>query len=232
VSPPPRTAAEGSQEPDLARFHAISEAGARNAATALSQMIGRPVHLEVPWARAIPLENVAQIAGGASRVVCALSLKVYGEARGNLLLVFRLDQVPLLLSLVGRPAARRVRQGTRKRRTARGLPELSAYEQSALKEVGNILAAAYLNAVSHLLGVSLLPSIPGLAIDMVGALTDFLLIELLPLSDTALVLASELLEPASGLRGEFFFLPDPRTTPVLGQSLAPTGAPDARTRRP
>ena len=83
------------------------------------------------------------------------------------------------------------------------------------------MAAAYLNAVSHLLGVSLLPSIPGLAIDMVGAVTDFLPIEMLPLGETALVLASELLEPSSGLRGEFFFLPDPRTVPVLGRGPAP-----------
>ena len=219
---------------DLQRFHAISEAGARNAATALSQVIGRPVHLEVPWARAVPLEKVAQIAGGASRVVCALSLKVYGEARGNLLLVFGRDQVPLLLQLVARSGAdgarkaraarpRRRRDGGSgaRRRPGEGLRDLSEFEQSALKEVGNIMAAAYLNAVSHLLGVSLLPSIPGLAIDMVGAVTDFLPIEMLPLGETALVLASELLEPSSGLRGEFFFLPDPRTVPVLGRGPAP-----------
>ena len=66
------------------------------------------------------------------------------------------------------------------------------------------------------LGVSLLPSIPALAIDMVGAVTDFLLIEQAPVSDTALVLASQVREPRSGLCGEFFFIPDPQTLPILG----------------
>ncbi|HEU4403224.1 MAG TPA: chemotaxis protein CheC [Candidatus Polarisedimenticolia bacterium] len=207
--PRPRGGSPAGPLPDLRAFRAICEAGARNAATALSQMIGRPVRLEVPWARAIPLEKVAEIAGGATRVVCALSLKVYGEARGNLLLAFGEDQVPLLLKLV-------VRGGGERHGTPAGFSDLA---KSALREVGNILAGAYLNAVSHLLGVSLLPSIPGLAIDMVGAVTDHLVIEMLPLSETAVVLASEVLEPASGLRGEFFFLPDPRTLPVLGRGL-------------
>ncbi len=194
----------GAANPDLSHFQEISEAGARNAATALSQIIGRPVHLDVPWARPIPLEEVAEIAGGARRVVCALSLRVYGGARGNLLLVFGEDQVPLLLGLLDR-------EGVRRRGS--GLPPLNDLDRSALREVANILAGAYLNAVSHLLGVSLLPSIPGLAFDMVGALTDFLLIEQAPISDTALVLASQIREPKSGLCGEFFFLPDPRTLP-------------------
>ena len=189
---------------DLSRFQEISEAGARNAATALSQMIGRPVHLDVPWAKPVPLEDVPEIAGGARRVVCALSLKVYGGARGNLLLLFGEEQVPRLLDLLLPGGA-----------DGRGASSaaLSDLDRSALREVANILAAAYLNAVSHLLGVSLLPSIPGLAFDMAGAVTDFLLIEQAPVSDTALVLASEIREPRSGLRGEFFFLPDPKSLP-------------------
>ena len=202
--------------PDLSRFQEISEAGARNAATALSQLIGRPVHLEVPWARPVPLEEVASIAGGARRVVCALSLRVFGEVRGNLLLVFSEEQVPTLLGFLT--------QGGREGRRG-GSIVLSELEHSALREVGNILAAAYLNAVSHLLGVSLLPSIPALAIDMVGAVTDFLLIEQAPASDTALVLASQVREPRSGLRGEFFFLPDPETLPIpeAGEVKTPSG---------
>lgn len=204
---------------DLSRFQEISEAGARNAATALSQMIGRPVDLDVPWARPVPLEEVPEIAGGARRVVCALSIKVYGGARGNLLLLFGEEQVPRLLHLL-------LPGGSDGRADAAALSEL---DRSALREVANILAAAYLNAVSRLLGVSLLPSIPGLSIDMAGAVTDFLLIEQAPVSDTALVLASQVREPHSGLCGEFFFLPDPKSLPL--PPARPSSAPRRRRRR-
>ena len=207
---------------DLRRFHVLSEAGARNAATALSQILGRPLRLSVPWARVLPLERVKEMAGGASRVVCALSLKVYGEARGNLLVVFRRDQLAILLGLV----VPRAHAGP----TVAGDGHvLNDMERSALMEIGNILACAYLNALSHLLGVSLLPSIPGLAVDMVGAVTDHLLIELASLADSAVVLASQVHEPASGLKGSIFFLPHPSALAVLGRAQVHR-APAARLR--
>jgi chemotaxis protein CheC len=209
---------------DLRRFHVLSEAGARNAATALSQILGRPLRLAVPWAKVLPLEQVKEMAGGASRVVCALSLKVYGEARGNLLVVFRRDQLPILLGLVVPRAYAGASGGD-------GHP-LNDMERSALMEIGNILACAYLNALSHLLGVSLLPSIPGLAVDMVGAVTDHLLIELAALADSAVVLASQVHEPASGLKGSIFFLPHPSALAVLGRAqVHVTPAARGRTRR-
>jgi len=198
---------------DMSRFHVLSEAGAHHAAIAMSQIIGRPLRLDVPWARALPLEKVADLAGGASRVVCALSLKVYGDLRGNLLLIFSRDQLPVLLDLV------MPRAGNGRGR-APGSHALEEMERSALLELGNILGCAYLNALSRLLGVSLLPSIPGLALDMVGAVTDHLLIEVASVSDTAVVLASEVVEPASGLRGEIFFLPHPHSLRILGRTHA------------
>lgn len=206
--------------PDLARFRALSEAGARNAAEALSQLIGRPLNLEVPWARAVALESVPEIVGGRSRHVCALSLRVFGGLRGNLLLLFGAEQVPVLLRLMLGGAS-----GAPARPDEGDEVALTDLQRSTLQEVGNILAAAYLNALSDLLGVSLLPSIPGLAIDMVGAVTDFLLIEMAPLTDTALVLASAVHEPESGLKGEIFFLPDPSNYQALAES--PGAAPVA-----
>jgi hypothetical protein len=52
---------------------------------------------------------------------------------------------------------------------------------------------------------------------MVGAVTDHLLIELAAFSDTAVVLASQVHEPASGLKGSIFFLPHPSALAVLGR---------------
>ena len=224
--------------PGMERFRAISEAGAKNAATALSQILGRPVRLEVPWARSIPLDRVADAAGGARRVVCALWLRVYGEARGNLLMVFGQDQVRPLLGAImkapgaepgragragrgrrgaeaARAAGRAAGRGAKRRAGRDGARDLSELERSALREVGNILGAAYLNAVSQLLGLSLLPSIPGLSIDMAGAVTDALLGEPSPAAGAAMVLASQVLEPETGVRAEIFFLPDAASLPVL-----------------
>jgi chemotaxis protein CheC len=42
-------------------------------------------------------------------------------------------------------------------------------ERSSLKEAGNILASAYLNALSDFMGMMLVPSVPSLVIDLSGA---------------------------------------------------------------
>ena len=48
----------------------------------------------------------------------------------------------------------------------RGFGEI---ERSAMREAGNILGGAYLNALSELLGMLLLTSVPGLAVDLAAA---------------------------------------------------------------
>jgi chemotaxis protein CheC len=42
-------------------------------------------------------------------------------------------------------------------------------ERSGIKEAGNILASAYLNALSDFMGMMLVPSVPSLVIDLYGA---------------------------------------------------------------
>ena len=48
--------------------------------------------------------------------------------------------------------------------------EFSEMEFSALKEVGNIITAAYLNSLSSLTGLRIQPSVPDLTVDMAGGI--------------------------------------------------------------
>ena len=47
--------------------------------------------------------------------------------------------------------------------------ELGEMEESGLKEVGNILSSAYLNALSDFMGMMLVPSVPSLVVDYSAA---------------------------------------------------------------
>ena len=47
--------------------------------------------------------------------------------------------------------------------------EFGEMEASSLKEAGNILGSAYMNALSDFMGMMLLPSVPSLEIDRAGA---------------------------------------------------------------
>ncbi|WP_312560165.1 chemotaxis protein CheC, partial [Anaerospora sp.] len=86
---------------------------------------------------------------------------------------------------------------------------LNSMDESALMEIGNILAGAYLNALSHFTKLTLLPSIPALAIDMAGAILSVILIQLGQMGDHALVIETEFTTEADGVKGHFFLIPDP-----------------------
>ncbi len=190
---------------DLDGLREVSNIGAGNAAGALSQVIGDVVSLEVPVVRALGLQEVPAALGGAEQRVVALRLGIHGELRGNLLIVL---SPPDALEMVHRMGVQ-----------AEELDPSEPMLASALRELGNILGSTYLSAVSQLVHRSLVPSVPGLAVDMAGAVVDLLLTEIAGASDHATVIETSFREKDGSIRGKFFLLPDPSSLPRLLQCL-------------
>ncbi len=63
---------------------------------------------------------------------------------------------------------------------------------SALSEIGNILGSSYLNALAMMTGLTMLPTPPTLATDLLGAIVASVLAQAAGENDVALVLDSEL----------------------------------------
>ncbi len=182
----------------------VSTIGSGHAATALSQLLGRKIMLRVPKVQVIPLVEVPEVMGGAEKLVAGLFFRIFGEAKGSILILFPKESALLL-----------VRELLKKESTRVILKEL---ELSALKEVGNILAAAYLNAIGTMMKMVLIPSVPGLAFDMAGAVLDSLLIELSEAGETALLIETEFVQE-NKITGHFFLLPDPESLRLIFDKL-------------
>jgi chemotaxis protein CheC len=188
----------------------ICSVGAGHAATALSQLTGRRIELEVPRVLFEPIQNVPRIAGGAETVVDGLYFRILGDARGVILMIFPETSGREVVRLVlGRGDA---------------APE-DPLSVSAMREIGNILTSAFLSAIGQLAGLSLIPSVPGYARDMAGSILDLVLIELSRLEDTALVIETVFREAGEGIRGHFFLLPDPHTLEALVRAAERAGSP-------
>lgn len=185
----------------------ISSVGMGHAATAMSQLLDEPIHLNVPRVTLTDIAEVPELLGGAETLVAGVTLQILGDARGNILLVFPSESASRLV-------ARLLRQESVVLESELGV--------STLKEVGNILASAYLNALGGLLGKTLIPSIPMFSCDMAGAVVDYLLIELSELGEQALTVETEFKgdDPTrETIRGHFFLLPDPQSLQVLLSSV-------------
>lgn len=185
----------------------VGNVGAGHAATALSQLVGRSVKLSVPKVAVVPFPRISTILGGPEAEVAALYMKVYGDTRGNILIVFSPDNLATLAGqMLGKPVS--------------SLHSPSALERSAMLELGNILCSAYLTSISQFLRISLIPSVPSLAIDMVGAVLEAPILEISRVADTALVLQTEFQDTDNSFAGHFFLLPDPQSLDTMLDALS------------
>ncbi len=173
----------------------VANIGAGHAATALSQMTGQTIMISVPQINIAPLEDIPNQVGSEEEPVAAVLMKILGDLTGLALLVFP------------QPTALRVAGLMMKRENITVLGEI---EQSALREAGNILSAAYLNALSEFMGMILLPSPPSLAIDLSDAIMTSTFIDVAQGADYVFCVETEfhLTELNESLRGFFLLLPD------------------------
>lgn len=143
------------------------------AATALSQMLGSEVGLNVPRALALPLADAVDAVGSPGDLVTGVMLKPEGDMDALVLLLIPISDAQTLCRLLGVEAGTEV-------------------GDSALGEIGNILGTAYLNALSMMTGLELLPSPPMVVTDLLGAIVSSVLAATAGDADFALVLDSEL----------------------------------------
>lgn len=177
-----------------------------NAATALSQLMCRRVTMAVPEIIFLPLEEVPEIVGGADKLEVGLVLQVLGDLRSTILFVFSPRDALILASLMTK-------------RTISDTSVITDLERSALKEIGVVLASAYLGVLSSFVGMSLVPTVPELIVDMAGAMVDYILIELSARSRFALLVKSEFKELTAPVTGHFFLIPDPAALEVIIKSI-------------
>jgi len=193
-------------EAQIDALREVSNIGMGHAATALSQLLGKTVHLQVPQVLITDISKVPELLGGAEKMVVGIYLQVLGSARGNILMIFpRENAIKMLDKLLNRD------------NTKGGL--LSELEVSALKEVGNILASAYLNALGSMLKMTLIPSVPMLSFDMAGAVVDYVLVDLAADGDLSLMVETEFFEEGEQVKGHFFLLPDPPSLQIILKSI-------------
>lgn len=186
----------------------LGNIGSGNAATALAQFLNRKIDMSVPKALIVPLGDVSAKVGGPEERMLGIFLKVMGNLSGRfLLLIPERTAGKLLCALI--PGS-----------TFQMPSEMGELEKSCVKEVGNILAGAFLNALSVLTKTPMLNSLPSMAFDMAGALIDAVITDMVEVGDSVLMIETSFIESSEDLKIHIFLLPEPNS---LGQLLEALG---------
>jgi len=160
-------------ESQLDALRELANIASGNAATALSQMLGREVGLSVPRVLALPLVDAVDACGSPDESITSVVIPLEGDVDGLVLLLISAEGADALCRLLG------VEPG-------------SEIGDSALREIGNILGTSCLNALASMTGLNLGPCPPHLTTDMLGAIVSSLALTQIESTDLVLVLDSEL----------------------------------------
>ncbi len=186
----------------------IGNIGAGNATTALSQLINARIDMCVPKVDLLGFSELAEIVGGAETLVAGILLSLEGDVDGMMLFVLESSAAHLLVDqLMGC-----VSGGNK--------GHFSEMEESALMEIGNIIAGAYLSSISELTNMKITSSVPYLSVDMAGAILSVPAIEFGKLGDKALLIESKFKDLDVDISGYFILIP---TLESYGQILTSLG---------
>ena len=135
----------------------IGSIGTGNAATALSQMIGKEVRITLPEVRIMGYNEAIEWIGGPEQVTAGVLVGMSGQMSGVMLSVQKLGFINLVLEqMLGHPIE--------------DYHQLDELGKSPLVEVGNIMISTFINALSGLSNISVNLTVPAFAVDMQGAI--------------------------------------------------------------
>ena len=175
----------------------IGNIGAGNAMTALSQMLNCKVDMKVPQVKLLDFNEVGALMGGEEQVMVGVFLGVEGDITGSMMFLVEQGSAKHLLHKI---MGDMVQQ--------EGFSEI---EFSAMQEIGNIITGAYLNSLSMMTNLTIIPTPPSLTLDMAGAI-------LRTLGDKILLIQSQFYDEVE-IDGYFILVPDIESYPKILTSL-------------
>lgn len=187
----------------------VANIGAGHAATALSQLTNRRILINVPEIRVVALEGVPELLGRGDEIVATVVMQVLGDLAGRTIQVFPAATASRLASIL-------------LNRSDIPFPDsFGEMELSALKEAGNILASAYLTALSDFLGMMLLTSIPALALDTTAAALTGGALEQSENSEYIICIDTlfKMNEREAPVSGNFLLVPDAGSLPLILRAI-------------
>lgn len=182
-----------SEEFKLDVLKEMGNIGVGNATTALSQLLGCvKVEMYVPEVALCPLSEIPDMLGGAEETVVGIYIKAPGDVSFYTIFLLSLESAQALVQELA------------------GEDRLLAedFSRSVLLEVGNIITAAYLNALSYMTNLTFLPKPPVLATDMAGAILGTVLADASVAEDCILVLKTAFATETHEIEGSFLIIPD------------------------
>lgn len=137
----------------------IGNIGSGNAASSLSAMLSKPVSMHVPKIHIMDYQAVIDEIGGPEKVITAILVTFKGDIKGMMMFLMENSFAQIVVNtFMGKENI--------------DVIQMDEADSSAVKEMGNIMAGAYLSALAAMAEFTVEMDPPSMTIDMAGALMN------------------------------------------------------------
>lgn len=186
----------------------IGNIGAGNATTAIAQMLGSRLNMQVPNVKLMEASQLGGAICDEEETVVGIFLEVCNDISGSMMFLMRMDSAHVIVNKL-------------MMRDPDYNEPFDEMDLSALKEIGNIIAASYLSALSTLTNLRIQPSVPYIAVDMAAAILSVPAIQFGQYGDNALFIETEFGDDVK-MQGYFILMPEQDSYSKILSSLGIT----------
>ena len=189
----------------------IGNIGAGNAVTALAVLLGREINMSDPIAQVVDFNTISNILNGPETFIAGVLVDMTGDINGYILLVLEISSAYEIVSMVlgeDRSPPENISSA-----------DFGDMELSALTEIANILIGSYLSSLCTFTDMNINPSVPAIAMDMLGAIMSIVAIQYGQIGDSVLLLSTKFSDMDKEMAGHFFLIPDYESYKILMKSL-------------
>ncbi len=172
----------------------IGNIGAGNATTAVSQMLNAKIEMNVPIVKLLPVEEIGSVMGDEEQTIVGIFLGVEGDINGSMMFLMDMTSAHQMVNRL-------------MMRDPDYAGDFDEMDQSAIREIGNIIASSYLSALSGLTGLYISPTVPFLAVDMAAAILSVPAVQFGMMGDQALLIETEFGDDKK-LSGYYILMPE------------------------
>lgn len=183
----------------------IGNIGAGNATTAIANMINTRIDMRVPNIKLMEASKLGSSICEEDETIVGIFLEVQHDINGSMMFLMKMQSAHYLVNTL----------------MCRDLNYSEPFDEmdlSAMKEIGNIIAASYLSALASMTNMVITPSVPFIAVDMAAAILSVPAIQFGQYGDNALLIETEFGDEIT-MEGYFILMPEPDSYDKILKSL-------------
>lgn len=192
----------------------VGNIGAGNAANALARMIKKRVDIDIPVVEMVELDKFAKNISKRNTKLFVSWSNIIGKAKATIVSIFKLTDIIKIGSIITDG------DYNYNSKDIKSVSDFSDLFESAISELGHILASHYASAIGDLLDMKMMTEPPDLSIDTGTQLFKILQDEIGLIKKLSLVITTNVIVSDIKITGTFLYIPDLKSLQDLLDKLA------------